>query len=79
MCELCFCAFEQRKEMIRMRMSETNLSPPDVSLTPRPLNLISHLLVVWVRLWSMIKIPAVARGEKWGGGGGERERERGRQ
>lgn len=65
-CKLGFCAFKQRKETIRMRMSETDLSPPDVSLTRRPLTLIFNLLVVWTRLWSMIKNPAVVRGEKWG-------------
>lgn len=52
--------------------------PHDESF-PRPLTLISDLSVVCARLWSMIKNPAEARGEKWGRDGVIRGRVRGRE
>lgn len=39
---------------------------PSSHLSPWRLTLIPDLSVVWARLWSVIKKPAVEKGEKWG-------------
>lgn len=50
---------------------------PSSRLSPWCLTLIPDLSVVWARLWSVIKKPAVAKGEKWGKKGVVRLRWRG--
>lgn len=50
---------------------------PSSNLAPWRLTPIPDLSVVWARLWSVIKKPAVAKGEKWGKAGVVRLRWRG--